>query len=251
MDFVGEFNATSSVESLIDWWETAGVVGAVSEEPVNWLQPRTAPSSSAVDAAASPLTASIEPVWPESLAAFQDWLACDDSLPELAWPQLSGQSKRVLPAGPTAPLLMVVCDMPDIEDVETGTLLGGSAGLLFDAMLNAIGLARAEVYTSSLALTRPAGGIVNDNDLAQLANRMRHHIALVGPKKLLLLGDKVSRALIPTVDVKNVNGLRLVNHDRGTLDAVATMHPRVLLKQPVAKMGCWRQLQLLIEAQPA
>ncbi|MDX3908501.1 MAG: uracil-DNA glycosylase family protein [Sphingobium sp.] len=251
MDFVGEFNATSSVDSLIDWWETAGVVGAVSEEPVNWLQPRSAPSSPPVDATALPSPAAAEHVWPESLEAFQDWLAQDDSLPELAWPQLSGQSKRVLPTGPTAPFLMVVCDMPDLEDVGTGSLLGESAGRLFDAMLNAIGLARAEVYMSSLALTRPAGGIVNDADLAQLAKRMRHHISLVGPRKLLLLGDKVSRALIPTVDAKNVSGLRLVNHEGGTLETIATMHPRVLLKQPAAKMACWRQLQLLIEAQPA
>lgn len=243
----GDHEANIAVESLIDWWEMAGVTSAVSETPVNWLQPAPPPTASSID----PAVAVSPPLLPDNLNAFHEWLATDMSLPELAWPQLSGQAKRVLPVGSPAPGLMVICDMPDIADMEGGALLSGDAGRLFDAMMRAIGQKREHLYIASLALARPAGGIIGENDSAQLANRMRHHISLVGPRRILLLGDKTSRALLPTVDEENIFSLRPLNHEGGTIDAIATSHPRFLLKQPSAKRGCWRQLQLLIEAQPA
>lgn len=243
----GEYEANVAVESLIDWWALAGVTSAVSESPVNWLQP-----SPRIDAiATSDAVASVETHWPDTLDGFHNYLAGDAGLPEMAWPQFSGENKRILPVGPTVPALMIICDMPDADDMMAGHLLSGDSGRLLDAMMAAIGLDRSGIYLSSLAIARPAGGMVTDVDSARLAQRMRHHISLVGPRRILLLGEKASRALLPTVDGMNPTGLRPVNHDGGTIDAIATSHPRLLLKHPAAKMGCWRQLQLLIEAQPA
>ena len=246
MERVGELEVQSATESLIDWWAMAGVTNAVAEEPVNWLQPARPPASPVAQIAELEAAA---PAWPQSLDAFHDWLAADGGLPELAWPQMSGRSRRILPVGQRVPSLMVVCDMPDPEDMETGTLLSGEAGKLFDAMLAVIGSQRSDVYLSSLAVARPAGGIISENDAAQLANRMRHHMALVAPRQVLVMGDKASRALLPTVDAGNIIGLRPLNHQGGILNSVAIMHPRVLLKQPTAKMQVWRQLQLLKKAQ--
>ncbi|AUW58536.1 uracil-DNA glycosylase [Sphingobium sp. SCG-1] len=249
MDFAGESQIEVSVDTLIDWWDLAGVTQAVSEIPVNWLQPPrpAAISDMPVERAVQLPTAS----WPDTLEAFQGWLATDMGLLEMSWPQLSSRTRRAVPTGEAAPTLMVISDMPDPEDNEAGTLLNGEAGRLFDAMMAAVGLKRSDIYLSSLAVLRPAGGIFSDSDAAQLADRMRHHIALVGPRRLLLLGDKTKHALLQTVDAGNAIGLRPLNHKGGSVDSIATLHPRLLLKQPAAKMGCWRQLQLLIEALPA
>ncbi|MGK2911208.1 MAG: uracil-DNA glycosylase family protein [Sphingobium sp.] len=164
---------------------------------------------------------------------------------------MSGQSRRILPSGSTAPSLMVISDIPDTGDMESGTLLSGDIGRLFDAMMNAIGLDRSKIYLSSLAIARPTGGFINEDEARQLTLRICHQIALVAPTRVLLLGDKTSRALLPTVDGGNIVGLRPLNHEGGTLDAIAISHPRFLLKQPLAKMGSWRQLQLLIGAEPS
>lgn len=250
MDFVGELESEAAVDSLIDWWDLAGVTHAVSEEPVNWLQPAHR-LKAAANAPLQHLIDASPPTWPDTLDAFHNWLANDQSLLEMSWPQLSGRYQRVIPVSRIAPALMVIADMPDPDDLESGQLLSGDAGRLFDAMMAAIGLQGTDIYLSSLAVLRPTGGIFSDSDAAQLANRMRHHIALVGPRRVLLLGDKTNRALLPTVDGGNVIGLRPLNHDGGSVDSIATLHPRLLLKQPAAKMGCWRQLQHLIEAQPA
>src|SRR3546814_2457178 len=60
---------------------------------------------------------------------------------------------------------------------------------------------------------------------------MRTYVMLAAPRRLLLLGDRTIRALLPAAD----SGSRVFNHDGGTLPVFATFHPRLLLGQPAAK----------------
>ncbi|WP_420145924.1 uracil-DNA glycosylase family protein [Sphingobium sp.] len=179
---------------------------------------------------------------PRTLESFLAWLANDPSQPERRW---SGTS--IAPVGVAQASLMVVTDMPDPADLNDGRLLADRAGLLFDAMLRAIGLDRGAIYLTSLFTTRPPGGMVEAADLATAATRMRIHVALAQPRRLLVLGDRTIRALLPTDGATTDGGLRDFNHDGGNVPAVATFHPRLLLNQPAAKAECWRNLQSLIE----
>ncbi|WP_164847444.1 uracil-DNA glycosylase family protein [Sphingobium algorifonticola] len=248
---MGVDRAQSAAASLIDWWALAGVSHTVSETPVNWLAPiagRDAAASSAPVHAPLADVASARALMPETLDAFHAWLARDTTLVEAQWPQLDAQARRVLPAGTAAPRLMVIADFPDADDLATGKLLSGEAGRLFEAMLGALGQARDSVYLASLAVSRPAGGLLSDQDAMALAERMRHHVALVGPQHVMLIGDKTSRALLPMADPVNPLGLRALNLGRATVDAIGIAHPRFLLKHPSAKAQCWRTMQILLEA---
>jgi DNA polymerase len=89
--------------------------------------------------------------------------------------------------------------------------------------------------------------MLDAQDMEALATRMRTQIALAAPRRLLLLGDRTIRALWPTDGSAPATSLRAFNHDGGTVPAVATFHPRLLLQQPAAKAECWRTLQSLIE----
>ena len=114
-------------------------------------------------------------------------------------------------------------------------------------MLRAIGLGRADVYITPLFFARPPGGMVEAGDLAIAAARMRTHVHLARPRRLLLLGDRTNRALLDADGGTAADSLQDFNHDGGTIPAVATFHPRLLLTQPAAKAQCWRALQSLIE----
>jgi DNA polymerase len=222
------------VGSWEDWWALAGVDAAVGEEPANWLQPRavlTAPLAAPA--------AAVETARPETLAAFHDWLAEDQNVPEAGW-----GSVRCLPQGAEGAKLMVVSDMPDPEDSAEGALFVGAAGHLLDGMLRAIGLERSSIYLASLAICRPPGGQIEVTTQVTLAERMRRQVALVRPGKLLLLGERTCRALLEEGISQR---LRSFNHGGGTVSVVGTHHPRLLLRQPILKADCWRALQLLIE----
>ena len=238
---MGETGPAAAAEALINWWALAGVDSAVAEAPVNWLRP--APIA-APPPPAAPVARPTEG-YPGTLDAFHAWLRDAPSLPDAAW-----VGPRVLPRGSHGAALMVVCDVPDQQDLAAQALLSGEAGELFDAMMAAIGQTRESLYIASLAVTRPAGGILDDVAAATLAGRMRHHVGLVAPRRLLLLGDKSAKALLPSADSGRRSHLRSFNHDGGTVPAIATFHPRLLLRQPAAKAESWRALQHLIEVQP-
>ncbi|MDB5681267.1 MAG: uracil-DNA glycosylase, partial [Sphingomonas bacterium] len=180
------------------------------------------------------------PRLPDTLAAFAEW-RLGPAAPEASW---SGQALGT--QGDIASGLMIVVDMPDREDDAAGALLSGSAGRLFDRMLAAIGRDRNSVYLTALAVKRPPAGRVADEIGQKLEALIRHHLALAAPKRVLALGNAASRAIMG-LDVANARGsLRVVNHDKGTSEVVASFHPRFLLERPAAKADAWKDLMLLI-----
>ncbi|NWK98216.1 uracil-DNA glycosylase [Sphingobium lactosutens] len=229
-------NAALSADAYLAWWQLAGVDSAVAEGPCDWLRPISAAVS-----APQPVE-TLASAKPQDLQAFHLWLESESVHPERRW-----STRPIYPAGAVDSPLMIVTDMPDPADVETGALLADRAGVLFDAMLRAIGVDRTQAYIASLFFARPPGGMVEAADLEAAAARMRTQIHLARPRRLLLLGDRTIRALMPADIAMPANSLRNFNHDGGTVPAVATFHPRLLLSQPAAKAECWRALQSLIE----
>ncbi|CAM8670340.1 MULTISPECIES: uracil-DNA glycosylase family protein [Sphingobium] len=228
----------ATADAYLAWWRLAGVDSAIGESPVNWLRPVAARPATPM---AATITASIVEK-PRTLESFLEWLAHDPAQPERRW-----TGAQIAPSGPAQATLMVVTDLPDPFDIGEGRLLADRAGLLFDAMLRAIGLHRDAIHLASLFTARPPGGMVEAADLVHAADRMRTHVALAQPRRLLLLGDRTIRALMPTDGAASPDSLRQFNHDGGIVPAVATFHPRLLLTQPAAKAECWRALQSLIE----
>lgn len=234
-----EFRTDHPIGNLLGWWELAGVDALVSDETEGWLT--QAEPAQAQPAARNIVDAmpSARDEMPSSLAEFLTWLQSSPDVPEAAW-----SASRILPAAAARRDIMVISDMPDMEDMQVGGLFSGGVGRLMDAMLRAIGLNRETVYLCSLASARPPGGMFDADSAGQLARIMRRHVSLVAPRTILLFGDKTSRALL-TADAAAARGkLQLLNHDGGTVSAIATFHPRFLLRQPAAKAECWKDLQL-------
>lgn len=236
-------------ESYINWWAVAGVDLAFSATPVSLLQPPSPQTSDPVApvradspskiARIEPRKAVLPPL-PDTLPAMLDWLASDAMLPGL----LPGQP-RIMPSGAANAPVMIVSDMPDIADLEAGSLLSGREGILLDAMLAAIGLSREQTFISALSFGRFPGGRIEPQLLDQLLMINRTLISLVQPQRLLLLGDKTSRALAG-MDLNEARGwLRDVNHADGTTPGITTFHPRFLLQRPQYKRDAWSDLKRL------
>jgi DNA polymerase len=231
----------AAADAYLAWWRLAGVDCAIAEEPINWLRPRSGPVVAAPPAAANQQPGEYRP---ESIDKFREWLAADPTQPERRW-----AGAPILPSGDLRAPLMIVTDMPDPADMDSGMLFADRAGQLFDAMLRALGLTRESVHLASLFLSRPAGGMMDADDIALATKRMRTHVSLAVPRRLLLLGDRTKRALLASDVSGGPDPLPAFNHDGGTVPAIATFHPRLLLSQPGAKAECWRALQSLIEDQ--
>lgn len=220
--------------SALDWWIEAGVDTLVEDSPRDWLARLPLP-------AAAPVEELPAEVLPDTLEQFLQWRMGADA-PETGW-----HSPLIAPMGQAGAPLMVLLDMPEAVDSDSGELLSGPEGRLLDRMLAAIGRNRATVYLATVALARPLSGAVTREAEARLFELVRHHVALVRPGQLLLMGNLAQRALAGSESGAGLGSLQHVNQDDRTMAILASFHPRMLLERPARKAEAWKHLQLLIE----
>ncbi len=219
-----------AAESLIGWWIEAGVDAPVGETPRDWLRRNEAPVS--LGAATTP----VAPQPAQNLGEFQHWLATGGNLP-----MDRPGAFRVAPYGIEDAKLMLMSDLPALEDAAEGKPIGGEAWALTRRMLAAIRIEPDETYVASLACFHSPGARFN-GELDACAAIARDHIRLAKPERLLLFGDAPARALLgePLASargrVHRIEGVR----------AVTTFHPRWLLQRPSDKALAWRDLLLLM-----
>jgi uracil-DNA glycosylase len=219
----------AAAESIMAWWQDAGVDVAVGEQPRDWLRLQSAPIP-VVPAASAPTEK------PADLAAFQAWLATSASLP-----MDRPGAIRVAPQGIEAAKVMLLSDLPDRDDASEGKPIGGEAGSLTQRMLTAIGLSPSDSYIASLSPFHAPGARFN-GELEACAALARDHIRLARPERLILFGDAPARALLGEPLTRARGRVHRIEGVR----TVATFHPRWLLQRPSDKALAWRDLLLLM-----
>lgn len=228
----------SCIASALEWWRDAGVDTLVDELPRDWLAPP--PSRAAAEAGSAAVAAAPAPVaetLPETLSDFVAWRT-SPAAPEAGW------MAPLIPAcGPADAEWAILTDFPEAAD--SSALMTGPEGRLLDAMLAAVGLSRESVYLASLAVARPIAGRVPPEQAPRLSALLRHHLTLLRPRKLLLLGQAAAHALPETAGPASAKRIQDVHLFGGTTTVVTTYHPRFLLDRPATKSEVWKHLLLL------
>jgi DNA polymerase len=237
----------TAAASLIRWWRDVGVDTLVDDTPRNWLaapkplplheqgSPAKAPERPTSAPARQHLSAEPE-VLPATLPELLDWMRESADVPEARWGR-----HRVVAAGNPKSDLMIMIDAPDGTE-----LVGGETGALLDKMLKAIGRDRGTIWLAPFATIRPVGRVPQDA-LRRLAAIARHHIGLVAPKRLLIMGDAPSRGLLGSEVVPARGRIHAIELKDATVEAVATYHPRFLHERQTAKAQAWKDLQLVMK----
>lgn len=239
--------ARALIDSYLRWWRDAGAVDAVSDAPFDWraaplpATPMRTPSAPLPPpAAAQPAAAPVTEAAPGDLDSFDAWLAT-------AVVAGGHDGRRVPPAGPADAPLMVLSDVPEEADVDHGSLLSGDQGTLFDAMMRAIGLDRANIRLASLATTRPPAGRLDPRQSRELVDLAARHVTIARPRALLLLGQQACELVTGAplgVDIAQ----RDFNHPGVKMAPFVIHHPRVLLSQPMLKRRAWDVLKTVRES---
>jgi uracil-DNA glycosylase family 4 len=223
----------AEAHSALSWWLEAGVDVAVAEQPRDWLAPAKTKSPAPSEAPAN----LVQPTQ-ETLVELQQWLATSVQLP-LAGPA----AKRILPHGPEQAAIMLLSDSVTVEDAAAAKPIGGAAWELTVRMLAAIGIAADDAYSASFSCFHSPGARMTAEERAACAEIAKRHIALVKPMRLLLFGNGAAQALLG----KPLPQARGHVHRIEGVRAVATFHPRDLIKQPSNKALAWKDLLLLME----
>lgn len=226
--------------AALDWWREAGVDHDFVDDPTDWLTPP--PSAPDKSVSALPVRRDPEPAvpagkpafggdpagWPADLESFRTWWLTDDALED------GGIGPRVAPRGPAQAAIMVVVAMPGEEDSDM--LLSGAQGRLLNGFLRAAGIAEGSVYVASVL---PRCAPMPDLAREGLGEIVRHHAALVAPKRIIALGRNILPLLAHETAQASAT-LPHFNHEGRNVPLMEARGPAELLRSARARAELWR-----------
>lgn len=184
----------------------------------------------------------------DSLAALREAMAAFDGSPlrETA-------TNLVFADGVAESGLMMIGEAPGADEDRLGRPFVGVSGQLLDRMLASVGIERSrDFYITNILPFRPPGNRTpTDAEIALFLPFVLRHIALVAPRKLVLLGGVAAKALLRSREgITRLRGRwhEVTIEDTKTLPALATLHPAYLLRNPASKRDAWSDLLLLRQA---
>lgn len=138
---------------------------------------------------------------------------------------------------------LFVGEAPGADEDRQGEPFVGRAGQLLNAMLEAIGLRREEVYIANILKCRPPGNRdPQPNEVECCEPYLVRQIELIRPRLIMALGRHAAHSLLKTeAPLARLRGQRLGY--RGT-PLVVTFHPAYLLRNPADKRRAWDDLCL-------
>lgn len=150
---------------------------------------------------------------------------------------------------PGAPV-MVIGEAPGAEEDRLGKPFVGASGQLLDRMFASIGMSRQrDLYITNILPFRPPGNRTpTDAEIALFLPFVLRHIALAKPRILVLAGAVAAKGLLQSRE--GITRLRGRWHqvsilDGQVLNAVPTLNPAYILRNPIAKREAWADLLML------
>jgi len=143
--------------------------------------------------------------------------------------------------------LMFIGEAPGADEDRTGIPFVGAAGKLLDKMIQAMGLARDDVYVSNILKSRPPGNRdPRPDEVEACFPYLRRQIALIQPKVICTLGRPAANALLNTN--ASMGSLRGRWHFYEGIALLPTYHPAYLLRSPGQKRLAWEDLKMVMKA---
>lgn len=156
----------------------------------------------------------------------------------------------VLCDGPADAKLMLVGEAPGAEEDRQGLPFVGPSGQLLNAMLESIGIDRADTMISNSVFWRPPGNRTPTTQETVVCRPfIERLIEIVHPDVLVCVGAPSAHNLLG--ETQGISRLRGKWYTYQTpkiaapIDATALFHPAYLLRTPIKKRDAWHDLLMI------
>ena len=140
--------------------------------------------------------------------------------------------------------LMFIGEGPGAEEDASGRPFVGAAGQLLDKMINAMHLAREEVYIANIVKCRPPGNRMPAEDEAVACiGYLERQIELIRPEVIVLLGGTALHFLLKIDGITRCRGRWF---EYKNIAVMPTFHPAFLLRKAESKREAWHDLKLVM-----
>ena len=138
--------------------------------------------------------------------------------------------------------LVFVGEAPGYEEDLQGEPFVGRAGQLLTRIIQAIGLAREDVYILNVIKCRPPQNRnPRPDEVAACRPVIDKQLACLKPRVICALGTFAAQALLQSDD--RISRLRGRFHPMGDILVRPTFHPAYLLRNPQEKRKVWEDMQ--------
>lgn len=161
-------------------------------------------------------------------------------------PLHAGRTQTVFGTGSPAARLMFVGEAPGRDEDLQGEPFVGRAGELLTRIIEAMGLARRDVYIGNIAKCRPPENRAPmPEEMAACLPYLEQQIALIRPEVIVALGKVALEGLLNVKEgITRVRGRWLAY--RG-IPVMPTFHPAYLLRNPSAKREVWEDMKAVLD----
>ncbi len=139
--------------------------------------------------------------------------------------------------------VMFVGEGPGADEDLKGRPFVGAAGKLLDAIINAMGMKREEVFIGNVVKCRPPSNRVPEKDeIDTCIVYLKRQIEIIKPKVIVLLGSTAYKAMIPG----SKDGITKARGNFIQVDGtefMPTFHPAALLRDPSRKTDVWHDMK--------
>jgi DNA polymerase len=156
----------------------------------------------------------------------------------------------VFAEGDASANLLLIGEPPGAAEDRSGTPFAGPGGDYLDRMLASIGLERSHLMLAPLIPWRPPGDRPpSPTELTICLPFLHRLIALVGPRRVVLLGALPARALLPqTASRRRPRGAWIDAPIPGlpqSVPVLPTFSPAELMRSTKDRRAAWADLRLL------
>lgn len=220
------------------WWAEAGVDCIFTDEAQEWLGEPEQEEAPAEEQRRAERAKPMEPEkpkfglggdpaqWPTDLETFRKWWLEEASLDD------GDASRRVPPRGNAKPALMVI--VPEPEECDRDALLSGPEGELLASFLKNAGVDPERTYVASALPRRHLMADWVKIGAEGMDPVVMHHIRLVEPERVLILG----RAVVELVKDK-VNANRELELSDRAVPILSGLSLDNLIKHPKRRKALW------------
>jgi uracil-DNA glycosylase family 4 len=155
-------------------------------------------------------------------------------------------TQKVVGIGNRQADLMIIGEPPGHDEDIKGEPFVGRPGVLFDKILQSIGISRSQVFITNIVKCRPPNNRDPHKDEVKACDAfLRAQIKQISPKVILLVGKVSAQSLLNTSD--SVAKLITQNHQLPDSDIPLKViyPPSYLLRNPASKAIVWQDMKWL------
>ncbi len=169
--------------------------------------------------------------------ALQALISADQACPSC------GQNQSVLGFGDVLADWMFIVDAPTSDEVQAQQLFLDRAGALYEAILEACGLRREQVYTTSVFKCSPP----DDMSLSPQCDKVIHRqIELVQPKVVVAFGEFAAQAVLRANEPLATLLATPHRYFGSQISVIPSYTPQQILADPALKAQLWQKLKMVL-----